>query len=676
MSQIFDIADRYVEKVAELSPFSATYMGVPGHDHEMNDFSPEAAEAEAERDRSTLAELESATVEDDKDRIARDAMVDSLSLSLDLHDANERFRSLSMIHSPVHSVRQIFDLMPRESEEHWANIASRMALIPQGLDSYRRTLDEGLRRGLVVAKRQARETAEQCDVWTGTTEGHESFFNSLVSAFNESGVASPGLRADLESGARVADQGIANMARFLRETYIPRAAERDAVGEDRYSLAARVYNGVELDLRETYEWGWEQLAWVESEMAAAADKITPGQGVGAAKELLETDPARAIEGEDEFAAWMQNLQDRTIRELDGTHFDIADPVKKIEALIAPPGGALAMYYTPPNEDFSRPGRTWYPTGGKDAIPALERGLNRVPRGRTGAPLSSRHDGLSVGATVEIPATAGRHIRPDRGLGAVRRAADGRARLSGKPRLLPGNAGGSVPEVDSSHHRHRNALGIGDTEKPGLPPRRTLDSRVGSGVHPAKEPVPARLRNERGEPLPRHSGPGHQLQSRREGVAGRTRGVQATPRLGLQSQGMAHTRTFAGPYGPRPNAPGVQARVSCIIYVSPNYVGSWCPQRSPMNRNQVLDLIRTHKATLVERFGVTNIALYGSFARDQATEESDVDVLIAFDGPATSKAYFGVQFYLEDLLGREVDLATDKALRAEIRPYIERDVINV
>ena len=364
MSQIFDIADRYVEKVAEMSPFSATYMGVPGHDHEMNDFSPEAAEAEAERDRSTLAELESAPVEDDRDRIARDAMIDSLSLSLELHDANEHFRSLSMIHSPVHSVRQIFDLMPRASEGDWANIASRMALIPQGLDSYRRTLDVGLRRGLVVAKRQARETAEQCDVWIGAAEGHESFFSGLVSAFD----GSPGLRADLESGARVADQGIENIARFLREDYTPRAAERDAVGEERYSLAARVYNGIELDLLETYEWGWEQLAWVESEMAAAADKITPGQGIKEAKELLETDPARAIEGEPEFASWMQELQDRTIAELDGTHFDIADPVKKIEALIAPPGGALAMYYTPPNEDFSRPGRTWYPTGGKTRFP--------------------------------------------------------------------------------------------------------------------------------------------------------------------------------------------------------------------------------------------------------------------------------------------------------------------
>ena len=388
MSQVFDIADRYVQRVAEMSPISATYMGVPGHDHEMNDFSPEASEAEAQLDRDTLAELESTPVEDDRDRIARDAMRDSLRLSLDRHDANEHFRSLSMIHSPVHSVRQVFDLMPRETEEHWANIASRMALIPTALDSYRRTLEEGLSRGLVVARRQASETAAQCDVWTGAAEGHESFFQALVESFDRSGSAcglgastagaplrprgeagiSAGLRSDLAAAASIAEQGVADMARFLRETYVPGASERDAVGEERYSLGARVYNGVELDLTETYEWGWEQLAWVESEMAATAQKIAPEQGVEAAKELLETDPARAIEGEAEFTVWMQELQDRTIAELDGTHFDIAEPVKTIEALIAPPGGALAMYYTPPSEDFSRPGRTWYPTGGKTRFP--------------------------------------------------------------------------------------------------------------------------------------------------------------------------------------------------------------------------------------------------------------------------------------------------------------------
>ena len=98
--------------------------------------------------------------------------------------------------------------------------------------------------------------------------------------------------------------------------------------------------------------------------------------------------------------------------------------------------------------------------------------------------------------------------------------------------------------------------------------------------------------------------------------------------------------------------------------------------NPMNRSEVLDLLRTHKPTLEERFGVTKLALFGSFARDQATDRSDVDILVHFDCPATSKSYFGVQFYIEDLLDRKVDLVTNKALRAELRPYVEREALDV
>ena len=96
----------------------------------------------------------------------------------------------------------------------------------------------------------------------------------------------------------------------------------------------------------------------------------------------------------------------------------------------------------------------------------------------------------------------------------------------------------------------------------------------------------------------------------------------------------------------------------------------------MNRAEVLDTLRTHKPTLAERFGVTELALFGSFARDEATDGSDVDILVRYDGPATSRSYFGVQFYLEDLLGRRVDLVTQKALRSEFRPYVEREAVNV
>lgn len=96
----------------------------------------------------------------------------------------------------------------------------------------------------------------------------------------------------------------------------------------------------------------------------------------------------------------------------------------------------------------------------------------------------------------------------------------------------------------------------------------------------------------------------------------------------------------------------------------------------MTRDQVLALLAEHKPVLAERFGVQRLALFGSFARDTAREDSDVDVLVRFDGPATSKRYFGVQFYLEDLLHRSVDLVTEQALRERLKPYIERDAIAV
>lgn len=96
----------------------------------------------------------------------------------------------------------------------------------------------------------------------------------------------------------------------------------------------------------------------------------------------------------------------------------------------------------------------------------------------------------------------------------------------------------------------------------------------------------------------------------------------------------------------------------------------------MNRQQTPDALRRSKPALQVRFGVSQLALFGSAARDTAGEDSDVDVLVAFDGPATSARYFGVQFFLEDLLGRPVDLVSEKALRPELRPYVEKDQIHV
>lgn len=96
----------------------------------------------------------------------------------------------------------------------------------------------------------------------------------------------------------------------------------------------------------------------------------------------------------------------------------------------------------------------------------------------------------------------------------------------------------------------------------------------------------------------------------------------------------------------------------------------------MKRATALEILTNNKPTLARRFGVTRLALFGSTARDAARSDSDIDILVAFDGPATSERYFGVQFYLEDLFGCPVDLVTEKALRAELRPFIEKEAVHV
>ncbi len=121
-----------------------------------------------------------------------------------------------------------------------------------------------------------------------------------------------------------------------------------------------------------------------------------------------------------------------------------------------------------------------------------------------------------------------------------------------------------------------------------------------------------------------------------------------------------------------NAPDPAANASIIAAWPHDPPG----RRLSVKRSQAIQLLERSKQVLAERYGVTRLALFGSTARDSAGSESDVDILVAFDGPATSGRYFGVQFYLEDVFACAVDLVTEKALRKELRPHVEREAIHV
>ncbi len=367
MTAIGDLASRYVDELAELNPNAATAMGVPGHDDRITDFSPDGFARLDDLRRRYLTALRDATLSDDRDRVARDMMSESLTNQVESYEMGDHYRGLAILGSPLQSIRSVFDSMPKATASDWATIATRLGKVPEALERFRETLRAGIDRSVVPAVRQVEECAKQCDTWSGRA-GNPPFFQTIVDGWEATGIDDATTSRALSDAAAAGSAAFLRFGAFLREELAPVANPRDAVGPDRYLVEARGFTGATLDLEGTYRWGWDQLYEIEEEMRRTANRIKSGASIRDAVVLLESDPARAIDGVEPFQHWMQDLQDQTIAELNGKHFDIPEPIQHIEAMIAPPGGALAMYYTGPSEDFSRPGRTWYPTGGKTRFP--------------------------------------------------------------------------------------------------------------------------------------------------------------------------------------------------------------------------------------------------------------------------------------------------------------------
>ncbi len=347
--------DAYVVEYAALDPIAATHLGVAGYDHLLTDYSPEGFEAREESSARALADVRTLTPVDARETVARDAFLERLGLQTEVTAAGYERSALNVIDSPLHSIRQVFDLMPTEGAEAQELVLARMEAVPAALEGYRVTLAEEAARGHVVAARQYTEVAAQVARWTGQSgQGGEDFFRSLVARSGAEGA----LRTGLDTAATAASRAMAEFGMFLDDEMAPRGRRNEAVGREHYALASRAFLGAEVDLEETYAWGWAELQRIHAEMAATADLILPGAGLDAAVAHLDADPARRIEGGEAFRRWMQELADRTVAELAGTHFDIPEPVRRIECCLAPThdGG---IYYTGPSEDFSRPGRMWW-----------------------------------------------------------------------------------------------------------------------------------------------------------------------------------------------------------------------------------------------------------------------------------------------------------------------------
>ncbi|WP_409328626.1 DUF885 domain-containing protein [Trujillonella humicola] len=361
MSTARQLADRYVGQLCELDPLVATSLGSASD--RLPDPSPEGLEARAELARRTLAELAGVPSDEPGARRCARLLRERLSADLALHEAGEGLRELSNLFSPVHAIRQVFMLMPADTEEDWSLLARRMAGVPAAYRGFVASLREGACRNLLVAPRQVATVVGQLDTWLAGP-----WFGTFAARGPE------GLRRDLAAAAAAADGAVAEVRDFLREEYLPRAeGTPDAVGRDRYALAARRWTGADLGadgrLEEAYAFGWDEHHRLLDQQRRAAAEVLDGSG-GSPLEAMRWVERHgpAVDGVQATRAYLQGVTDRAIDALDGAHFDIAAPLRRVEAVVSPPGSAAGAYYTQPSQDFSRPGRTWLPVLGRERFP--------------------------------------------------------------------------------------------------------------------------------------------------------------------------------------------------------------------------------------------------------------------------------------------------------------------
>ena len=358
MGEVTEISDRHVAEQIRLDPaYAARAMGIIDPDGRLTDYSPAGWEAQAALARTTEAALRAATPADEAERLAQLYLLSRLDADIALAELGERERVVSAGSGPPALVRMTFDLVPHEREEDWELVGKMLRNVPDSMAGYRTSLERAAGRGHTAAALTVAGVADQCATWGS------GWFTQHVAQYGDGS-----LRTELDAAASDACAAYSALAEWLRTDYLPVATEEIGVGEERYRAWQRLMLGAEVDLDDAYAWGWEELARIEDQQRAECDRILPGAGFDEVRALLETDPARAVHGVEEYRQWLQDVSDEAIDKLDGWQFDIPEPLRRCEIGIPPAGTAAAPYYTPPSEDLSQPGRTWFPTLGRTTFP--------------------------------------------------------------------------------------------------------------------------------------------------------------------------------------------------------------------------------------------------------------------------------------------------------------------
>lgn len=353
---IFAFSSDFVDELTTRSPMLATLAGVPGAHAGWDDLSPEGGAALAKFYADKRAEVDALpAAKDGWGKVARRVMREWLDERIAYFAHEDNLSDLNNIESPFQNVRLVFDLMPSSTDADWETIATRLETIDAPLGGLRRSLDRGREKGMTAAKRQVRAVVEQARAHASASSGLRAAVASYRDAHPGTALADR-LRAAVGKAAEAFD----TFAGWLEGDYLPHATDRDPYGRERYLRSANRFLGIAgFDPLEAYAWGFREIEQIESRMREIVERLAPGKTIAELVRTLEDAPDQRVDDLERFLELMRARQARALEDLMKSHFEVPEPIRRIEVKLAPPGGALGAYYVPPSEDFSRPGTVFY-----------------------------------------------------------------------------------------------------------------------------------------------------------------------------------------------------------------------------------------------------------------------------------------------------------------------------
>ena len=357
------LAEQYVSDLLKRSPETSTMLGEHDYDHLLDDYSFGAMEKELAFNKEYLEKFKSLTIENDKDALTLKVIISDLEGSINSLSNNFDMLAHGVINSPMSELKELFEFMEYSNQDDYLKLLSRLNLLPQALTQWIQTLTNFQSKGIVNSKRNVKELTHQAL----TIFQNQEYSKFLEENLNDSSVTLPKeLKEDLKEAAAHVDTLHFFLATTLENDLLTKAREQDGVGSHAYPYFAEQYTYPNIDLQELYDYGLTQVEEISQRMHEVAREILPNySSLSEVANYLNSHPNYRVVGKENLVAKLRAFTDDAISMLNGVEFDIPSEILSIDILLNEDSIDASPYYTPPSEDLSRPGATWFPTLGKD-----------------------------------------------------------------------------------------------------------------------------------------------------------------------------------------------------------------------------------------------------------------------------------------------------------------------